>query len=643
MRTAIATIILVLLAAVAVLAQEAPLLDDPFAGVSLSESGNLALVLSSVPGYPDRDNSAIEWVQPGADLPADPGTPDKDAQTALWRVTSVALYNHSVSGFDLPSSGLRVYLYSGDSPDRNLFHAVGYADCNQYGSFAIDALASRYCELRFFLRNEALTPAWPDGLPNWAWWYTGTFVLPDSGGLADIGYCRPITELQNGLAHVAASFWRLRWMFYYVTGGDIVAPITQQLQPVNTGTAPAYMDDDKVCISVDNLWRDDVLAAQYARLWMKQFCPTWADGCGRGIDGDPTPDACPEWCDSDAWVAAYTQGLSRWFGDIIQELYPFYFGYTAVPARDHDTPLSCDAGANDPELTAGLFTAALRDIQDLYPDSHGIFGDYTDRLALGYDEIIATAKAGAYSGSPPFLRALGQAYPQHMAALWETAMNCGLSIDIPAPGAVVNLVSSHTVGTPSPDATIAFSWTTPADDASGVAGYSVLVSANGAAPDQVQDLGAVTSFTTNFLTPGTWYFAIRAVDRAGRWSTDVVTAGPYTILPGEPADLEPYARTGWAYPVVPSTLGNANANSCPAPTTLVGGGAPLYFNTCGTNTGGSVTSDKFGVRCLVDGQDWGITWGHNGGDPGRGLLDPQPARARGGRRPPHLRELPRLQ
>ncbi len=588
----------------------------PFPAPLPPGNANLAAVLAQVSGYPARDGAPVHWFDPDVDRPAAAAaSPDKATQDANWHVTGVALYHHAVSGLTLPSPNMRVFLYAGNTPDRTTFEAVGWAWCDDDGNFAIDAYTHRYNELRFSIENTALDPTY-DVLPPWAWWYTGTFQLPDSGGNADIGYCYPLTENQNAMAHVAASFWRCRWMFYYLTGGDIVDVITQPIYPIGIEDATAYMDDEVVYVNYDRIWRDDVLAAQYGRLWMKQFCFQWQDACGHGMPSDPAAEDCPEWCDAYATEAAYTQGLSRWFGDVIQELYPFYFGYTAVPATDHEDLQACGSGARYPNATAGLFTAVLRDLQDIPADSHGEFGAYTDRLALGYDEIISVAKSGEFPAPSQLLYWMLGVIPNQKPELWETAMNCGYDIDYYPPQTVTGLGSSHPLDVPSADATIEFSWTAADDDASGVAGYSVLVSHDGAAPDQVQDLGVVTSYTTGYLAPGDWFFSIRAVDRVGHWATEVVTSGPYVILPGAPADLEAYARTGWAYPVVPSTLSNSSSISCPAPTTLVGSAGPLYLNVCGRNTGGSSTGVKFGVRCLVDGKDWGVAWGHDAVAPG---------------------------
>ena len=59
-----------------------------------------------------------------------------------------------------------------------------------------------------------------------------------------------------------------------------------------------------------------------------------------------------------------------------------------------------------------------------------------------------------------------------------------------------------------------------------------------------------TAWTSNDLAPGTYWFTVRAVDRAGNGGTHAAF-GPVTIRDWTAADLEAIDGGDWPYPVVP--------------------------------------------------------------------------------------------
>jgi hypothetical protein len=106
-------------------------------------------------------------------------------------------------------------------------------------------------------------------------------------------------------------------------------------------------------------------------------------------------------------------------------------------------------------------------------------------------------------------------------------------VDDTPPPLVTNLASTtHAPFVWSNAATIGFQWTQPADNVSGVDGYSWKLFPTHGLPDAVKDVGAVTSYVTNFdpLTDtGTWWFSIRPVDKCGNWATSYTRVGPFYL------------------------------------------------------------------------------------------------------------------
>ncbi|TAH34417.1 MAG: hypothetical protein EYC70_15865 [Planctomycetota bacterium] len=117
-----------------------------------------------------------------------------------------------------------------------------------------------------------------------------------------------------------------------------------------------------------------------------------------------------------------------------------------------------------------------------------------------------------------------------------------LWVDGTAPGPVENLASStHAEGQWANAGSVAMSWTPPVDDLAGLSGYSVSWAASPGMPDQTQDIGDTSSDSG---TPGegsSFYYSIRAVDKAGNWSPSYRSYGPMKIDvtdPPKPTNLD---------------------------------------------------------------------------------------------------------
>ena len=90
----------------------------------------------------------------------------------------------------------------------------------------------------------------------------------------------------------------------------------------------------------------------------------------------------------------------------------------------------------------------------------------------------------------------------------DPCANCGYDLDNTAPGVVTSLGSgSHTAGVASPDPTVYMLWNRAPDNLSGIAGYGLFIaSGSPGIPSAVMDIGDVTTYTTEALSPGTYYF-----------------------------------------------------------------------------------------------------------------------------------------
>lgn len=115
----------------AALAQpETPDPEPIFAG---PEAGGKALVLSSLPGHPARDLSALHTAdEPGDPAPA--GEPGPEGK-GIWTFTGRGMYHHAIKNQDLPCPGFKVYLYEGNSFNRNTLVFRKTAFCDAEGNF----------------------------------------------------------------------------------------------------------------------------------------------------------------------------------------------------------------------------------------------------------------------------------------------------------------------------------------------------------------------------------------------------------------------------------------------------------------------------------------------------------------------------
>lgn len=102
-------------------------------------------------------------------------------------------------------------------------------------------------------------------------------------------------------------------------------------------------------------------------------------------------------------------------------------------------------------------------------------------------------------------------------------------VDDTPPNTVSQLRSStHPAGQWTSRTDFRIDWNPANDDRSGIQGYSYRFSLIPLAPDQVRDVGPVTSVART-LSEGTHYFTIRSQDRSDNWDGDTVHYGPIRI------------------------------------------------------------------------------------------------------------------
>jgi hypothetical protein len=465
--------------------------------------------------------------------------------------------------------------------------------------------------------------SWESGTTND---YTGTSL--------NKGTLEPSDEGQHPALHILTDISR-DWRWYINREGYDTPSVDVQWPDGSTG---AWYNDfwEEIHISSGRQWREDTHAHEYGHHWIYNYAVGQAPDYCNGICDD-SPSDCGHciWCretNHDAW----NEGWPNWIAHVQTSGYASTYGIASMNTRDQELVATCgeDGLSHDPLRTEGFLGALLQDIWDsANEDDGGVAGTWRDRLALGTDEIFDVTDFDHPLNPSDFLTKFRDRYPGWTEQVWETGKNVGYDLDAANPAVVTNLNStSHTLSVSSPDPTIDFTWTRATDDWSGVSGYSVVVAGSAQLPDQTQDIGDVTAYTTGSLAPGTYYLSIRTRDRAGRWSASYASRGPYIVRAAEPANLVPQLAAGWARPVVPRGAADATSGNVPFPASLPGNSNSTYWNIRGANTGESTTSTGFQSRLYIDGvysywASWGAV-GAGGGFYGNNL---GPLTVRGGR------------
>jgi len=437
-------------------------------------------------------------------------------------------------------------------------------------------------------------------------WSTST-TWNYSGTNLDLGWLQPGNESHLAGMHVfvnAERTWRWHWTR---EGYDL--PAFDAYWP--DGTSGAWYWDSIIHISSGSQWGEATVTHELGHHWMDHFATIPAFNYCNGVC-DASASDCGHclWC-WESGAISWIEGFPDWLGDIIPRTYLADYGVAARYPYDFEGLSTCGGSYHDPLLTEGFVAALLKDVGDSDQDSHGVYGSWSDALSIGTNELFDVADFDAPVNMQDFLDSFKARWPSYREGFWESAKNCGYETDVTPPNAVTGLTStSHSTSGDSPDPTIDYAWTRAYDDASGIDGYGIFISSGPGMPSTVKDIEDVTHYTTPALAPGTYYFNIRAVDRAGRWSASYASYGPITIRVAEPADLQPYLATGWSHELVPRPAADAVSGNVPEPTSLAGNANSTYWNMYGRNTGESTTSSGIHCELIVDGVDLaGVSWG----------------------------------
>lgn len=444
-------------------------------------------------------------------------------------------------------------------------------------------------------------------------WDTRTFYN-FSGTDANFAEVNPYPNAQHPALHILTNLTRT-WRYLYANRGYDTAAV--DVQWPDGGNAYYVSFFGEIHIGEPRQWHESTFTHEYGHHWMAKYSWDNIPGYCNGICDPNSPFECGHcaWCPEDQGIA-WSEGFPQWLAYFVVDTFEADYGLKPLHTVTWHTTTKCDQTAADPYLpnpllTEGSVAALLQDISDADFDEDPEYPGHRDALAVGDGPIFLCTDYDTPNGAMDFLLKFKYRYAGWAEQIWQTAKNNGYEIDMAPPEPVLGLVStSHAVGATSPDPTIDFTWQHPADDASGVAGYAVLITTTGTAlPPATQNFGDVTTYTTGILAPGTYWINLRAVDRAGRWAIVQSTAGPYTVRAAEPSNLAYKTLTGWSSVLVPRPTADATASNVPLPTTLAGDAATTLWNCSFQNTGDVATSTTFYVHAWLDGKyayPWGI-------------------------------------
>lgn len=428
-----------------------------------------------------------------------------------------------------------------------------------------------------------------------------------TGTSLDFGTLQPADpDLQTTVYfHTQAS---RAWVFNNSMGYDV--PQCRIEYP--SANWPNCSSSGRIQMRDDFAFNDGTLWHEYGH-WFDHEMSGWESFsyCNGICDASSTECGHCLWCQENQTVA-WLEGWANFHSWAVGDWTPDLYGHDPLAPLSFETLRRCSGTMDVPLLTEGFISALGQDIADGNQDYHVIYGDYRDSLILGVGPIFAVCVLDNPGTSQDFLDSFYDRYPMHREGLWETAANCGFILDSTEPGIVTNLTStSHAPNVPSPDPTATFTWTRASDDFSGIQGYGLFISNGSPGPPAAElDIGDVTTYTTESLSPGTYFFNIKSVDNAGNWDSGYATWGPIIIRDAEPADLTPYLPSNWAYELVPRVEYDATPTYAPLSPLLPGNTTGTYWNLFGVNQGEAATNTPFQGSLNIDGLNvQNVSWG----------------------------------
>jgi hypothetical protein len=502
------------------------------------------------------------------------------------------------SGGFFPAHSILVEVWDEDVIGEDLL-GYGYTNYDGYYTLTVestdgDIIGDPDIFVRFTLSNSRIRVYEPTSEDTY---FYGTGVYDNySGTELDLGTLIPADGNQHPAVFLHTQGSRA-WVHDYLLGYDVSACRVEWPSAAWPNCSPG----GRIQMRNDFSWNDGTLWHEYGH-WFDHEIASWEpwDYCNGVCDFDGCGHCF--WCEEseviawlEGWAQFHSYGVSAWSDG--------YYGFAPLDPVDAENINTCGGSYDESLITEGFIAALTQDMSDSQQDAHGAFGDYEDRMSGGLARIFQVNALDNPTGSQDFADKYVARFPADREVFWETAANCGFWFDTQAPGAVTGLNStSHTAGVSSPDPTVTFAWTAASDNYSGIAGYGLAISAGGVVmPSQVMDIGDLTTYTTDPLSPGTYYFSIRAVDNAGYWSANYAWWGPIVVRDPDPADLTSYQATGWDFPLVPRMDNDSGTGYAPLPATLIGDAAVTYWNVFGQNQGEASTGESFWGWLNVDG------------------------------------------
>ncbi len=469
---------------------------------------------------------------------------------------------------------------------------------------------------------EVKSASWQDFLTAGPYsWRTGT-VNNYAGSDLDFGNLGPSDTLAaRQSVHLFSDLTRA-WRWCASRGYDlpkVTGRFPSEWWPCYTANVPFCGDMIFMRGGEDGVgfgWRDDTHIHEYGHHFVQHMATAIGPDYSNNICDTPNAGHCI-WC-QETDHDAFAEGFPNWLADIVTRSFAGDYGTPALRLRPQETPGDCrDSNGMpcpcDPLLTEGFMGTVLRDIEDADQDAHGLFPGGMDELAQGESGILTVVAVDRPTTPLGFLQAYRGRYPAVREQLWATAKNSGYELDTLPPGVVGDLASSHEPGgLPGTTPRISLTWTRATDEASGIAGYSIMVLPYAAAigPDNTIELGDVTAWTTDILTAGNWWFSIRAIDRSGKASDNFVQIGPMGISNPVPNDLRHEVPFGWNWsaPIAVRGTPDGNAGSTFTSPTLPGD-AESYVNNLIYNFGASTVNFSYSLLS-IDGEHpfFGASW-----------------------------------
>jgi FlgD Ig-like domain len=536
---------------------------------------------------------------------------DKNTTVLIEVEGSIAAYYEPTQNLYVPR-GLWVKCESSSM----IFPQYQYADAN--GHFSFNVGSSVYdptpdIQISYYAANDHAVvnddDFWDDT------WGVSTEIFMDvTESHLDLGILLTSSGYINQAIYIAETLQR-SWEYYNDERGFNVSSVEAHF-PDDDGETywSDSWPDDGIFISRSRGWAYWSITHEYGHHWANDFIGIRSFDYNNGQCDEPDPGHCG-WCEEEEAVV-WNEGIANFIGALAMDYIAETFSYPHpedLPAERDMENVSYSQGCEwtpDPYNTEGFFAAQLMDLADMDTDCDISTDGYCDVAEGWADEVFevlttpcSTIGYGRYVESVmEFGTCFPARYPDLAEGFWETSRNCGLEFDFEPPGGVNFNFRDPALGIPSTDHTITVGWSIASDNLSGIEGYSVYwSSAVPGSPDTTMDAPGTEVYAHSGPLPaGTYWFNIRAVDRAGNWDTGFSSTGPFILMDGEGSDLRYDVRPGWDYEVVP-TSNNDSTHDNAQVWSLAGGTSSTYWNVAGENIGdtGSVATS---VEVSVDGE-----------------------------------------